>query len=209
MRTILSVLSVFILGSAAALADSTGEARLREALRSATGQLRALEDEQSRWQAKEAKYKEELDSLHKALASARKAAARKGTDASAKKECEGKLEAIDQRLAEQSRSGAALTESLAQCQKSAREADQAARAKEDERARMAGQVDGLTARAAACEARNLRLYQVGKEIVDWLGNLGAGVALCEPFLGFKRVEVENKAQDYQDRLLEQRIDLAK
>ncbi len=177
-------------------ADSAGETRLREALRSATTQLRALEDERGTWQAKEAELRKELESLRKHLASA------KQTPASGRS-----LTELKQRLAEQNEANAKLTDSLAQCQNAGRDAAENARAKEDQRARLAGEVTSLSERLDRTEAKNARMYKVGKDIIDWLSNVGMGAALLarEPFLGLKRVELENLAQDYEDKLLEQKV----
>jgi chromosome segregation ATPase len=185
------------LAAGAARADSAGEGRLREALRTTTAQLRSLEDERSRWKAGEASLQQELESLRTQLAAARRALARGGPA-----EAETK-----RRLDEQAAAAEGLKESLAQCQAATRDATEAARAREDERARLATQAASLAERAKACEAKNERLYRVGKDVIDWLSNLGFGAALAarEPFLGLKRVELENVAQDYEDRLLDQRV----
>jgi len=180
--------------AAASPADGSSDARLRDALRNATTQLRALEDEQAKWQAKEAGYKKELEALHAELADTKRGAAKRGEDRALKKQ-----------LADQAEESAKAAASLAQCQKEAgeRASADAARAKErdDERTELAGRVDGLEHRAADCEARSVRLVATGKELLQWLG--GVHGSICEPFLKLRRVELENKAQAFEDRLLEQ------
>ncbi len=189
---------------ALASADAAGETRLREALRTATTQLRALEDERGAWQAKEAQLQKELESLRKQASTP--PPPRAGDRGAAE---------LSRRLDEKSKAADELEASLAQCRAAARDAADATRAKEEgERTRLAAQMTQLTERAAAletkgaaCEARNARMYKVGKDIIDWLSNVGVGAALAarEPFLGLKRVELENTAQDYQDKLLEQKV----
>lgn len=183
---------------AAEAADAAGESRLREALRSATAQLQALEDERAGWRAKETQSQKEVESLRKQLAAARQAAGKGGGR---------QLGDLNQRLAEQAEAAAKATQSLAQCQNTARDAAETARAKEEERARLAVQAATLAERGAACEAKNARMYAVGKDVIDWLSNVGVVAALAarEPFLGLKRVELENAAQDYEDKLLEQKV----
>jgi hypothetical protein len=114
---------------------------------------------------------------------------------------------LNDKLAQESEARGKLTESLSRCEKSLADSSDEARKAEAERVKATGQIDGLTARAAACEAKNTKLYGVGKSILDWLNKAGPGTALAarEPFLGLKRVELENTAQDYEDKLLEQRI----
>jgi septal ring factor EnvC (AmiA/AmiB activator) len=179
----------------AAVADAATETRLREALRTATSQLGALEDERASWQGKEAALQKELDSLRSELATAKRSHG-KASD----------VAELNRRVAEQAETNGKLTQSLAQCQSATREAGGAAQAGEDERARLAAQVAAFTEKLAASEARNGRMYAVGKEIIDWLSKVGVGGALAarEPLLGLKRVELENAAQDYADKLLDQK-----
>jgi len=46
------------------------------------------------------------------------------------------------------------------------------------------------------------MYQVGKDLLAWLEQVGVG---GEPFFGWKRVQLENVAQEYADRLMEQKV----
>lgn len=57
-----------------------------------------------------------------------------------------------------------------------------------------------------CTAHNTELLRVGQELLGRYGNFGLGesLALREPFLQLKRVQLENLAQDYRSRLDEQR-----
>jgi hypothetical protein len=181
---------VLVLWPAAVLAADPGDGRLREALRTTTAQLRALEEDQARWQVKESQYQKELAALRAELEEARKGAASKG---------EGR--ALKQRLAQQAEASARAGEALAQCQKEA--AAEAARAKdrEEERAGLTGRLDGLASRVAGCEAKNARLIAAGQEFLRWIARPGM---LCEPVLGLRRVALENKAQELEDKLLDHR-----
>jgi chromosome segregation ATPase len=197
MRNLTAALLLF--GAAGALLptvardDPGSDARLRDALRAATLQVRALEDERSTAQARETALKKELEGLR---------AQQKSGGARA-----GDLAAQRRRLAEQGEANARLTEELSRCQAAARTDADAARTKEEERARLAGREAGLAERLAAAEARNERLYRLNKQIIDWLGQMGVGGALAarEPFLGLRRVELENLAQEYEDQALRERI----
>jgi hypothetical protein len=180
----------------AASAETASEARLREALRTTTAQLRAAEDDRARLQASEAALKEELAKV-KADA-ARRAAPRVG--GRELEELRAKTAETAQRLAEQAEGNRKLTDALAQCQAGNQDAT---RGKADAE----GELRGVRERLAAAEATNARMYAVGKDVFDWLSRLGFGTALRarEPFLGLKRVELENAAQDYEDKLYEQRL----
>lgn len=189
---LLSCLTVAALHPASARADAATETRLREALRATTAQLRTLEDERAKWQANEGLQKE-VESLRKDLAAAKQSQAKGGAG-------------LNRKLAEQAEANVKLAESLKQCLATSQEATTALTAKEEERARLAAESTSLSQRLSASEIRNLRMYKVGKSIIDWLNNLGVAAAIGarEPFLGIKRVELENIAQDYEDKLLEQR-----
>jgi hypothetical protein len=173
--------------------DPGSDARLRDALRTATLQVRTLEDERSTWQAREAALKKELDGLR---------AQQKSEGAKA-----GDVAVQRRRLAEQVEANTRLSEEISRCQAAARVDAETARTREEERARLAGREAGLAERLAAAEARNERLYRINKQIIDWLGQMGVGGALAarEPFLGLRRVELENLAQDYEDQALKERI----
>ncbi len=181
----------------ASRADGPGDTRLREALRTTTSQLRALEDERSTWQAKEAALQKELETL-RAQAKAAGGVSSRASDRS--------LAELRRKVADQAEASAKVQEALAQCQAAVRDGAEAARVREDERLRLKADATDLGARLAASEARNARLYRVGKDIVDWLSRVGVSGAIAarEPFLGLKRVEMEKIAQDYEDKLLEEK-----
>lgn len=178
-------------------ADSGTEARLREALRSATAQLRALENERAQWQATDAGQKHELEAVRKQLAEAQKRPAPKGADRSAAelKDCRAEQSTV-------AAAAAKLREDVAQCESAAAQAASAARARDEERAKSVGaEIAALVDQRKACEAKNAKMFEIAKGIIDQLWKGGGG----EPLLGLKRVEVENFAQDAEDRLLEAKV----
>jgi chromosome segregation ATPase len=182
--------------SGAARADASTEARLRDALRATTAQLHALEEEQARWQAAEAALKGRVESLEVQLAAARRAPA-KPRDCG---DAERRAAETTRRVGEQEEALQKLGQSLAQCQSAAQDSTR-------ERAAALAQTKDTKGRLDAAEAKNARLYRIGKEIIDWLSSIGpvSAIAASEPFLGLKRVEIENAAQDYEDKLMEQRV----
>src|SRR5215471_6169145 len=175
------------LGPDLARADAATEARLRDALRSTTAQLRALEDERQRWQQAEAQLRRELETLH-GLPSPSSAADRN-------------LAAANRRVSEQQAANARLKESLARCQASvpATAAPTVGQLTEDERKKKDEEIAKLREALSASEARNVQMYRVGKDLIAWLHEIGVG---GEPFFGWKRVQLENAAQQYEDRLTE-------
>lgn len=174
---------------------ATTEGRLREALRAATEKVHALEREREKQAAGEAALRQELETLRGRLAAAVRGAERPSQVAELKA-----------RLAAEAEAGATAAARLEQCQAASGASVQEAKAWEDERARLAGEVTSLRERLARSDARNARLYAIGKDILAWLDRLGFGAALAarEPFLGVKRVELENAAMDFEDELLEQK-----
>lgn len=202
MRWLSTVLMAWLAGTAlqareAKAAETGAEARLRDALRSATSQLRALENERARWQATEAEQRQELEALRRQLAEAQKRPAPRAPNrcAAELRECQS-----DQTI--YAAAAAKLRDDVGQCEASVARGEAAARARDEERARSAGkEIAALDDQRKACEAKNAQMFGIAKEMLDRLWKGGAG----EPFLGLKRVEAENFAQDAEDRLLEAKV----
>ena len=182
-----------------AYADADTEARLREALRNATLQQRAAEDERAALAAKESESEKQIEALR-----AQVDELTKGGPAAKKSEAE--MAELNRRVSEQGEQLAQLNQSLEKWKAAYNEAANVARTKETDRAKLAGEVDGLTQRATGCETKNVELFKIGSEILSRYANVGFGdvVATREPFIGVKRVELQNLVQDYQDKLLDQK-----
>jgi chromosome segregation ATPase len=195
LRTLFTaVLATTALGATSARADGATEARLREALRTSTTQLRALEEERASWQAREAGLKKEVETVRAQLAAAKRPIVKTN---------DREVAELNRRLVEQEESASKLSKALAQCQAGERDAADAARGKEEERSQLAAEAAALRERAAAAETKNTRLYGLGKEILDWISSEGVHEA-SEPLLGLKRVQLENVVQNYEDKLLDAR-----
>jgi chromosome segregation ATPase len=192
LALLLVVVSAAALRPGAARADAATETKLRDALRAATAQARTLEDDKARLQASEAALRKEVEELRK------RPIPKDGADR--------KVAELQRRIGEQIEATSRLKGSLEKCEADSRGAAGAVRAAEQERARLATEGTAQQARLAAGDARNVRMYQVAREVLDWIDRLGPGEAYeaRDPFLGLKRVELENVAQDYRDRLLEQK-----
>lgn len=195
MRIALFVLMMVIgaLSSGAAFAQSETD-RLRDALRSATAQTRALEDQRTALQAKVADADRE------------KAAAKKETDdlkaqlKKADKEHRDAVDEFNQRLAERD-------ETLEKWKSAYEEAATVARTKDAERAKFEGEATAYKASTKSCIAKNTQLIKAGKEMVQRYKDLTIGeiVVSREPMIQQRRVEIQNQLQESQDKFLDQKV----
>ncbi|WP_076864500.1 hypothetical protein [Bradyrhizobium mercantei] len=195
MRIALFILMMVIgaLGSGTAFAQSETD-RLRDALRSATAQTRALEDQRTALQAKIADADRE------------KAAAKKEVDdlkaqlKKADKEHRDAVDEFNQRLAERD-------ETLEKWKSAYEEAATVARSKDAERAKFEGEATAYKASTKSCIAKNTQLVKAGKEMVQRYKDLTIGeiVVSREPMIQQRRVEIQNQLQESQDKFLDQKV----
>jgi chromosome segregation ATPase len=167
--------------------------RLREALRGAIAQVRALEDQQAVLQARMTEAERERERSKQEVAAAR-AQIKAGEKAQA--EAVGEF---NRRLDERN-------EALEKWKLAYGEAAGVARAKDAERAKFEADSKSFKASAKSCASRNIKLVAIGNELLSRLDevHLGDMIAAREPLIGTKRVEIQNLLQDYQDKILEQR-----
>ncbi|UFX45929.1 hypothetical protein HAP47_0004225 [Bradyrhizobium sp. 41S5] len=194
MRIALFVLMMIgALSSGTAFAQSETD-RLRDALRSATAQTRALEDQRTALQAKVADADRE------------KAAAKKEVDdlkaqlKKADKEHRDAVDEFNQRLAERD-------ETLEKWKSAYEEAATVARTKDAERAKFEGEATAYKASTKSCIAKNTQLIKAGKEMVQRYKDLTIGeiVVSREPMIQQRRVEIQNQLQESQDKFLDQKV----
>lgn len=202
-RAVIPALLIAISVITPVFADDT-EARLREALRTATAQQRALEDERTVLQAKLSVAEKERDALKGQIT------ALTTQLGNAKKETVAQASAVAQlesQVAEQTASIDKVQGVLGQCRSSYQKAMTEGQALEEARKQLVGELDAQTQRAAGCEAKNVQLYKVGSEILDAYADTDFAdvVGGREPFLGLKRVELETLVQDYKDKLLDGKV----
>jgi chromosome segregation ATPase len=169
------------------------DARLREALRNAIGQARALEDERNRLQAR----------VTKAEADATKLKA-DNTDLSAKLK-----ESRDKRKEERELFEKLLIErdeTLEKWKSAYEEAANVARAKESERAKLDAEVKTLTPALEASRKRNAELQEIAREILRKYEDFGLREALsrAEPVFGLGKVRAESNAQEYRNKVLDRK-----
>ena len=195
MRIALIVLTMLLgaLSSGTAFAQSETD-RLRDALRSATAQTRALEDPRTALQAKVADADRE------------KAAAKKEVDdlkaqlKKADKEHRDAVDEFNQRLAERD-------ETLEKWKSAYEEAATVARSKDAERAKFEGEATAYKASTKSCIAKNTQLVKAGKEMVQRYKDLTIGeiVVSREPMIQQRRVEIQNQLQESTDKFLDQKV----
>jgi hypothetical protein len=199
---VLSMCCSASLSAAAPQADEAG-ARLRAALRSATVQLRDMQDQNAVLLAKQsegersrlalaekvAADEKELDALRQQVKTAQAASA----------QIAGQLEAEKQNLA---MGETAYRDNLAKWESAYKEAADSARALDADAKRLDALLVQARGRTQSCEAKNGELYKLGKEVLDLYDHKDffSVLAANEPITKLKRVELDKLIQDYEDKL---------
>jgi len=168
--------------------------RLREALRSATAQLRSLEDQRAALQARQAVAERDRDRLQK------ENDAFKAQVKDAEQAYQKAIEDFNQRLAERD-------ETLEKWKGAYEDAANVARSKDAERAKSESEATALKASSKSCEAKNAQLFKASNEMLTYFKsmNLLDAIAVREPVFGIKRVELQNALQDFRDKILDQKV----
>lgn len=187
------IIALAVAHSATARANSETD-RLRDALRSTTGQLRTLEDQRAALQARATAAEQERDRLRKQTETLR---------AQVKEAEQAYRQAVkdfNDRLTERD-------EALEKWKSAYTEAATVARAKDAERSKFESEAATLKTSNKACEAKNVQLVKVGTEIMKQYEAMDPMEKILdhEPVLGLKRVEHQNAAQDFRDKILDQKV----
>lgn len=187
------VAALAVLTSTAVRADQEGE-RLRDALRNATAQARTLEDQRAVLQAKVTAVEQERDRLRK------QNEAYKAQVKEAEHAYRQAVKDFNERLTERD-------ESLEKWKSAYAEAATVARTKDAERAKFESEAAAFKASTKACTAKNVQLVKVGKQIVRQYEEMDPFEKALdhEPVFGLKRVEHQNAAQDFRDKILDQKV----
>jgi chromosome segregation ATPase len=173
-----------LLPGGAALAQSDTD-RLREALRQAIAQQRALEDERT--------------TLQNQIAEAQRNAANlKAQLEKSQAQYKQAVDEFNKRLAERD-------DTLEKWKSAYEEAATVARTKDAERAQFESEAAAYKASTNSCRAKNQELAKVDHELVDELASttFGDAVLARDPALGLHRVQAQNKMQDYAYKILDQ------
>jgi chromosome segregation ATPase len=201
------LVALLLAGTAPAEAQSDLEARLRDALRQATAQARTLEDENARLKAQQGQLESQLALLRQQVEAAGSQAAATDRSAELERAYRSAVDEFNQRLQQERDQVIRSLEAMEKWKAAYGEAAAVARNREAEREQLAGQLRAAAESEALCREKNEALFTAGNEILDrWQSTGWADIlAAKEPFLGLKRVELENLAQDEADRLLDSRL----
>jgi len=190
MKTrILSVIGLGFMVLAVAMSSQTNIARadsetdrLREALRTATVQMRQLDDVDR----EKAAAKAQID--------AAKAEVRQ-----TEKQYREAVDEFNKRLAERDTT-------LEKWKTAYEEAAGVARDKDAARAKFEGEAAAYKASTKSCVAKNGQLIQAGHDLLQRYQTLTVGeiIVAHEPMLGLRRVEIQNAIQDFKDKILDQK-----
>lgn len=195
-RTLIALVLLAVFPAAQAQTASL-ESRMRDQLRETRTQLQELQAQQSTWAAEKAALEKERDAAKQEAAAAHATKAVPAVSPDSTREL----------AAERQRREAA--EAIQQRNKSdAESAGVAMRTAEAERSRLAKELELSHSQVDACTARNVQMYQVGKEVIAAYENIDTTdiVSSRQPFAAKSRVKLENAAQSFGDKLYEQRFD---
>jgi chromosome segregation ATPase len=195
MRKTLIIAGMLIVAhSVAAFAADTETDRLREALRSALLQSRALEDQRAALQAQLSDMTKQRDQFKRDVDAA-KAAAKK-----AQNDYRQAVTDFNARLEERN-------QALEKWKDAYEDAANVARTKDADRAKFESETKTLTAANKNLQAKNTQLVKVGQDVVSGYRNftLMKVIGATEPLIGTAKVEHENETQNYQDRVLDQKV----
>ncbi len=193
-RHALSLVMIALMLMAGSARAETETDRLRDAVRTMTGQLRALEDQRTQAQAKLAQAERE-----KALA-VQAAAKLRAQLKDAQNELQTAVEEFNKRLE-------ARDEALEKWKTAYAEAAGVAQEKDALRARFEEEAGIFKARTKSCEAKNQQLLKVSGEVLAAYRKLTPldAALIKEPMIGFARVDHQNRVQDLQDKILDQDV----
>jgi chromosome segregation ATPase len=195
MKPRISVLAVLVVAAmccGAARADTETD-KLREALRSAIAQTRALEDQRAAQQAKVAEAERDKAAL-KAQVEAGKAEIKK-----LERQQRDAVDEFNKRLTERD-------EALDKWKAAYEEAASVARTRDAERIRFEGEATAYKASTKSCLAKNVQLTKVGRELLHRYEDVHFGdmIVARDPLIGEQRVRIQSLLQDYNDKLLDQK-----
>lgn len=185
----------------AAQEDDPVLAKMRDALRSTTLQLRDAQGKIAELQASEIASQREIEKLQAEVKKLKEEAiAERNVSANAISELQGKLD----------KSTAAIAGNLTAIEKWRKEygeATERAQKAEAARSKADAEIVKLKRLVESQRYQNVKMYRVGMEILERYDNFWFGDALLarEPFVGNTKVKLQNLAQDGQDKLLAARI----
>jgi predicted nucleic acid-binding Zn-ribbon protein len=194
--------AAMLLALPAARAQDNAEARLRDALRRTTIELRGLQDSQAALQASADQAKQQRDDLQKQV----DALTAKLADAAKSAQSEQEIAQLRAALQSQQDQNKVLQSGLQRWQGAYQQAAEVARAKDAESKTLGTRSKELDGKLGVCTAANGKLIAVADDILHLYRTQDFRSLLLgsyEPLLGLKKVELQNTVQSYEDRILDQ------
>lgn len=208
---VLLLLGLFTGAARAAEAPDPSQ-KLREQLRGVMLQLRTAQTDAANAQAAQTAAEQKNKELAAKSADLEKRNASLVKQSSADKAASDEsIAGLNGKLAEREKRIVQFTAALEQWKTGYQKAAGVARAKEDERAKLAAEIVVDQRGIADRERKNIALFNTASEILDRYEGYALGKALAarEPFIGTTRVKVENLVQGYKDKILDNRIEATK
>jgi hypothetical protein len=204
MRGKIMILALLCAAPCAAQADEATETQLRAALQQATSQIADLENQVANLQAAEAPDAAMIEALKAQVQMLQKngpAPAANGAKATPSGADEKELASLRQQVAAQAAE-------LAKAQGAYQSASAAANAKTAANTQLTAALAARDTAISSCDAKNAVLFKLGNQILDAYGHkddVFNVIASHEPFIGFKRVQLQNAVQDDQQTMLDNQI----
>jgi hypothetical protein len=180
---------------------SAAEAKLRESLRATMLQLRNVENEKAVLDAAKTEAEDKVKALTAQVEEiTKKMAADKTAADKTATELQVKVEERDKAIAE-------LRDGLRGEMAERKKAVEYGQGKEAQRAKLEEQTILLNRRVADQQTKNAAMFKIANEILVRYEKFGLGDALTarEPFTGITRVKLQSLFEEYQDKLVDQRI----
>ena len=200
---VFATLALVLAGANLHAADqpSAAEQRMREALRNTMLQLRTAQNDGAALQVA----KTELEKKNQDAEAQIKLLTQHGEqdrDAAAKK-----AEGLTAQIAELSKALEDLKKDDAKCRADYQAATVLAQNTEAARKRLEDEKIVLVRKTEDQKIKNAEMYKLGREVLLRYEKFGLGEALGakEPFVGTTRVKLESFVQDFQDKLVDQKI----
>jgi len=180
---------------------SPAEQKLRESLRNTMLQLRNAENDKAVLQATQADDEEKIKNLTEQTEKlSKQIVADKDASDKAAATLQGQVDERDKQIA-------AYKDGVMKLQTEVKQITDIANTKEAQRAKLDDQVIQLNRRVADQQVKNAGMFKIANEILLRYEKFGLGDALTarEPFTGITRVKLQSLFEDYQDKLVDEKI----
>ena len=205
-RIIPAVLLLLLPASTQAQEDDS--ARLREALKNLTLQLRTAQGETATAQAAAIAAEQKASALETKVTDLEKRNDSLAKQANADKtDSEKTIATLSNKLADRDKRLADYIAAIDKWKVGYESVAGIARTKDAESAKLGSEVAALKRTVSDRERKNLALFTLSNEILDRYRDyaLGKSLAAKEPFIGNARVKVENLVDGYRDKIIDHRL----